>query len=405
MTTNKKGERENDETDGPTPEGGPSSCPNCGVTGYEPTTACRDCGLEPEGHACLESDQGDLLANQSARSSSGRYFAPRFNATVPVNRLDRNARSGTPDHFAYRVCMEARAMFGQARADRWYNNRIFLMLIRPLTEELKAAFKDAGVVPPKDAISSFSRSRKGRKKCPDGLTTKQKISAITIALAWLEDELFSPDATTTEIDQLSTNAGIRKKTVIEAKSAMRKVVQAAVKAGWLQLNPNRRFWRLEAEASRLTHRVFDLVDHLIEEDQREHMRKQITTRVDLMEGDGAHPAFWNTTVAQRWAMATWAAFQASPYLEGNRDDLAGAFHMKAEGLAALVRSKREEALGDQSLGPGSVRTDPKLDRENEDVQLPLFDEREVPEHVRRFLQSGARKPRRTDEDGSSKESQ
>ena len=52
-----------------------------------------------------------------------------------------------------------------------------------------------------------------------------------------------------------------------------------------------------------------------------------------------------------------------------------------------------------------VRTDPKLDRENEDVQLPLFDEREVPEHVKRFLQSGARKPRRTDEDGSSKESQ
>jgi hypothetical protein len=374
-------------------------CPECNTAPYNPQTVCGMCGLEPAGDEIAADDQAGLVADQGARRRGPSPYGPAFDSTVPVNRLDQYARKGVPQHLARDVYECAARLFGRARADRLFANGFVDLFIRPLAShpvaaELASRLRAIKASMPKDPVSSFTRSRTC-KRWPNGLNEEGKVLALTLALALLEDELLAIEQRGTDLQRLLRAHGLERKHVTDAKSCMLKVVQAMVKAELVHKNRlTGRRSRQEIEEERCMMMAHTLVERLVEPRLMKDLEAQIKERVEAMLADDAHPQYRNRTARRRWALATWTAFGAIGYLDGNKDLIASMFGLSPDSLTNTLRTLRAADPHGRALDADQLRIHARLDRRQQRPSYPALEERGLPEHILRML--GDRAPAHED---------
>jgi hypothetical protein len=374
-------------------------CPECNTAPYNPQTVCGMCGLEPAGDEIAADDQAGLVADQGARRRGPSPYGPAFDSTVPVNRLDQYARKGVPQHLARDVYECAARLFGRARADRLFANGFLDLFIRPLAShpvaaELASRLRAIKASMPKDPVSSFTRSRTC-KRWPNGLNEEGKVLALTLALALLEDELLAIEQRGTDLQRLLRAHGLERKHVTDAKSCMLKVVQAMVKAELVHKDRlTGRRSRQEIEEERCMMMAYTLVERLVEPRLMKDLEAQIKERVEAMLADDAHPQYRNRTARRRWALATWTAFGAIGYLDGNKDLIASMFGLSPDSLTNTLRTLRAADPHGRALDADQLRIHARLDRRQQRPSYPALEERGLPEHILRML--GDRAPAHED---------
>jgi hypothetical protein len=374
-------------------------CPECNTAPYNPQTVCGMCGLEPAGDEIAADDQAGLVADQGARRRGPSPYGPAFDSTVPVNRLDQYARKGVPQHLARDVYECAARLFGRARADRLFANGFLDLFIRPLAShpvaaELASRLRAIKASMPKDPVSSFTRSRTC-KRWPNGLNEEGKVLALTLALALLEDELLAIEQRGTDLQRLLRAHGLERKHVTDAKSCMLKVVQAMVKAELVHKDRlTGRRSRQEIEEERCMMMAHTLVERLVEPRLMKDLEAQIKERVEAMLADDAHPQYRNRTARRRWALATWTAFGAIGYLDGNKDLIASMFGLSPDSLTNTLRTLRAADPHGRALDADQLRIHARLDRRQQRPSYPALEERGLPEHILRML--GDRAPAHED---------
>ncbi len=365
-------------------------CPECNTAPYNPQTVCGMCGLEPAGDEIAADDQAGLVADQGARRRGPSPYGPAFDSTVPVNRLDQYARKGVPQHLARDVYECAARLFGRARADRLFANGFLDLFIRPLAShpvaaELASRLRAIKASMPKDPVSSFTRSRTC-KRWPNGLNEEGKVLALTLALALLEDELLAIEQRGTDLQRLLRAHGLERKHVTDAKSCMLKVVQAMVKAELVHKDRlTGRRSRQEIEEERCMMMAYTLVERLVEPRLMKDLEAQIKERVEAMLADDAHPQYRNRTARRRWALATWTAFGAIGYLDGNKDLIASMFGLSPDSLTNTLRTLRAADPHGRALDADQLRIHARLDRRQQRPSYPALEERGLPEHILRML--------------------
>ncbi len=365
-------------------------CPECNTAPYNPQTVCGMCGLEPAGDEIAAGDQAGLVADQGARRRGPSPYGPAFDSTVPVNRLDQYARKGVPQHLARDVYECAARLFGRARADRLFANGFLDLFIRPLAShpvaaELASRLRAIKASMPKDPVSSFTRSRTC-KRWPNGLNEEGKVLALTLALALLEDELLAIEQRGTDLQRLLRAHGLERKHVTDAKSCMLKVVQAMVKAELVHKDRlTGRRSRQEIEEERCMMMAHTLVERLVEPRLMKDLEAQIKERVEAMLADDAHPQYRNRTARRRWALATWTAFGAIGYLDGNKDLIASMFGLSPDSLTNTLRTLRAADPHGRALDADQLRIHARLDRRQQRPSYPALEERGLPEHILRML--------------------
>jgi len=387
----------------PTEAGGnlEQRCPECNDAPYNPLEMCPMCGLEPAGDEIAADDQTGLVADQGARRRGPSPYGPAFDSTVPLNRLDQFARKGVPQHLARDVYECAARLFGRARADRLFANGFLDLFIRPLAShpvaaELQSRLRAVKASMPKDPVSSFTRSRRCNR-WPNGLNEEGKVIALTLALALLEDELLAIEQRGTDLQRLLRAHGLERKHVTDAKSCMLKVVRAMVKAELVHKDRlTGRRSRLEIEEERCMMMANTLVERLVEQRLMKDLEAQIKERVEAMLADDAHPQYRNRTARRRWALATWTAFGAIGYLDGNKDLIASMFGLSPDSLTNTLRTLRAADPHGRALDADQLRIHARLERRQQRPSYPAFEHRGLPEHILRML--GDRAPAHEDAD-------
>jgi len=365
-------------------------CPECNDAPYNPQEMCRMCGLEPAGDEIAADDQTGLVADQGARRRGPSPYGPAFDSTVPLNRLDQYARKGVPQHLARDVYECAARLFGRARADRLFANGFLDLFIRPLAShpvaaELQSRLRAIKATMPKDPVSSFTRSRTC-KRWPNGLNEEGKVIALTLALALLEDELLAIEQRGTDLQRLLRAHGLERKHVTDAKSCMLKVVQAMVKAELVHEDRlTGRRSRQEVEEERCMMMANTLVERLVEQRLLKDLEAQIKERVEAMLADDAHPQYRNRTARRRWALATWTAFGAIGYLDGNQEVIASMFGLSPDSLTNSLRTLRAADPHGRALDADQLRIHARLDRRQQRPSYPALEDRGLPEHILRML--------------------
>ena len=365
-------------------------CPECNDAPYNPEEMCRMCGLEPAGDEIAADDQAGLVADQGARRRGPSPYGPAFDSTVPVNRLDQYARKGVPKHLARDVYECAARLFGRARADRLFANGFLDLFIRPLAShpvaaELQSRLRAVKASMPKDPVSSFTRSRTCRR-WPNGLNEEGKVIALTLALALLEDELLAIEQRGTDLQRLLRAHGLERKHVTDAKSCMLKVVRAMVKAELVHKDRlTGRRSRQEVEEERCMMMANTLVERLVEQRLLKDLEAQIKERVEAMLADDAHPQYRNRTARRRWALATWTAFGAIGYLDGNQEVIASMFGLSPDSLTNTLRTLRAADPHGRALDADQLRIHARLDRRQQRPSYPALEDRGLPEHILRML--------------------
>jgi len=365
-------------------------CPECNDAPYNPQEMCRMCGLEPAGDEIAADDQTGLVADQGARRRGPSPYGPAFDSTVPLNRLDQYARKGVPQHLARDVYECAARLFGRARADRLFANGFLDLFIRPLAShpvaaELQSRLRAIKATMPKDPVSSFTRSRTC-KRWPNGLNEEGKVIALTLALALLEDELLAIEQRGTDLQRLLRAHGLERKHVTDAKSCMLKVVQAMVKAELVHKDRlTGRRSRQEVEEERCMMMANTLVERLVEQRLLKDLEAQIKERVEAMLADDAHPQYRNRTARRRWALATWTAFGAIGYLDGNQEVIASMFGLSPDSLTNSLRTLRAADPHGRALDADQLRIHARLDRRQQRPSYPALEDRGLPEHILRML--------------------
>jgi len=365
-------------------------CPECNDAPYNPQEMCRMCGLEPAGDEIAADDQTGLVADQGARRRGPSPYGPAFDSTVPLNRLDQYARKGVPQHLARDVYECAARLFGRARADRLFANGYLDLFIRPLAShpvaaELQSRLRAIKATMPKDPVSSFTRSRTC-KRWPNGLNEEGKVIALTLALALLEDELLAIEQRGTDLQRLLRAHGLERKHVTDAKSCMLKVVQAMVKAELVHKDRlTGRRSRQEVEEERCMMMANTLVERLVEQRLLKDLEAQIKERVEAMLADDAHPQYRNRTARRRWALATWTAFGAIGYLDGNQEVIASMFGLSPDSLTNSLRTLRAADPHGRALDADQLRIHARLDRRQQRPSYPALEDRGLPEHILRML--------------------
>jgi hypothetical protein len=376
------------------PQAEEQRCPECNDAPYDPLAMCRMCGLEPAGDEVCVEDQGGIVATQGARRRGPSPYGPAFDSTIPLNRLDQFARNGVPKHLARDVYECAVRLFGRARADRLFANGFLDLFIRPLVShpvaaELNARLRGKNASMPKDPVSSFSRSRRNGRRL-NGLSQERKVIALTLALALMEDELLAIEQQGTSLQGLLRNSGLAMEHVIEAKKRMNKVLMALVK---VELVDTARFTgrgsQQDVEEDRCMMMAHTLVEQLAEPRFHASLKAQIKERVEAMLADDAHPQYCNRTPRRRWALATWAAFGAIGYLDGNETVIATMFGMSAESLKNSMRTMRASDPKGRALDADQLRIHARVDRQQNGPTYPALEERGFPENILRMLRDHA----------------
>jgi hypothetical protein len=380
-------------------------CPECNATPYNPQTVCGMCGLEPAGEEIAAEDQAGLMVDQGARRRGPSPYGPAFDSTVPLNKLDQYARKGVPQHLARDVYECANRLFGRARADRLFANGFLDLFIRPLSShrvaaELESRLRVVKASMPKDPVSSFTRSRKC-KRWPNGLNEEGKVIALTLALALLEDELLAIEQRGTDLQCLLLAHGLDKKHVIDAKLCMLKVVRALVKADLVHEDRlTGRRSRQEIEEERCMMLSYTLVERLVEKRLLEDLEAQIKERVEAMLADDAHPQYRNRTALRRWALATWTAFGAIGYLDGNQDVIAEMFGLTPDSLTNTLRTLRAADPHGHALDADQLRIHARLDRRQQRPSYPALEDRGLPENILRVLGNRAPSHEEPEDEGT-----
>ena len=383
-------------------------CPECNDAPYNPEEMCRMCGLEPAGDEIAADDQAGLVADQGARRRGPSPYGPAFDSTVPVNRLDQYARKGVPKHLARDVYECAARLFGRARADRLFANGFLDLFIRPLAShpvaaELQSRLRAVKASMPKDPVSSFTRSRTCRR-WPNGLNEEGKVIALTLALALLEDELLAIEQRGTDLQRLLRAHGLERKHVTDAKSCMLKVVQAMVKAELVHKDRlTGRRSKQEIEEERCMMMANTLVERLVEQRLMKDLEAQIKERVEAMLADDAHPQYRNRTARRRWALATWTAFGAIGYLDGNKDLIASMFGLSPDSLTNTLRTLRAADPHGRALDADQLRIHARLDRRQQRPSYPALEHRGLPEHILRMLGDHAPAHKDAEDEGTDSE--
>ena len=384
-------------------------CPECNDAPYNPEEMCRMCGLEPAGDEIAADDQAGLVADQGARRRGPSPYGPAFDSTVPVNRLDQYARKGVPKHLARDVYECAARLFGRARADRLFANGFLDLFIRPLAShpvaaELQSRLRAVKASMPKDPVSSFTRSRTCRR-WPNGLNEEGKVIALTLALALLEDELLAIEQRGTDLQRLLRAHGLERKHVTDAKSCMLKVVQAMVKAELVHKDRlTGRRSKQEIEEERCMMMANTLVERLVEQRLMKDLEAQIKERVEAMLADDAHPQYRNRTARRRWALATWTAFGAIGYLDGNQEVIASMFGLSPDSLTNTLRTLRAADPHGRALDADQLRIHARLDRRQQRPSYPALEDRGLPEHILRMLGNRAPANEEPGDEGTGSES-
>ncbi len=383
-------------------------CPECNDASYNPQEMCRMCGLEPAGDEIAADDQTGLVVDQGARRRGPSPYGPAFDSTVPLNRLDQYARKGVPQHLARDVYECAARLFGRARADRLFANGFLDLFIRPLAAhpvavELESRLRAIKATMPKDPVSSFTRSRKC-KRWPNGLNEEGKVIALTLALALLEDELLAIEQRGTDLQRLLRAHSLDKKHVTDAKSCMLKVVQAMVKAELVHEDRlTGRRSRQEVEEERCMMMANTLVERLVEQRLLKDLEAQIKERVEAMLADDAHPQYRNRTARRRWALATWTAFGAIGYLDGNQEVIASMFGLSPDSLTNSLRTLRAADPHGRALDADQLRIHARLDRRQQRPSYPALEHRGLPEHILRMLGDHAPAHKDAEDEGTDSE--
>ena len=379
-------------------------CPECNDAPYNPQEMCRMCGLEPAGDEIAAGDQAGLVADQGARRRGPSPYGPAFDSTVPLNRLDQYARKGVPQHLARHVYVCATGLFGRARADRFFGNGFLDLFIRPLVDhpvaaELEARLPAKNATMPKDPVSSFSRSRKNGQR-PNGLSDERKVVALTLALALVEDELLAVEQQGTDLQRLLRNNDLEIEHVIEAKKCMSKVLMALVKVGLVDTSRfTGRRSKQEIEEERCMMMAHTLVEQLAETRFHASLKDQIQERVEAMLAVDAHPQYCNRTPRRRWALATWAAFGAIGYLDGNETVIATMFGMNAESLKNSMRTLRAADPRGRALDADQLHIHSRVDRQQR-PSYPALEDRGLPENILRVLGNRAPSHEEPEDEGT-----
>jgi len=128
-----------------------------------------------------------------------------------------------------------------------------------------------------------------------------------------------------------------------------------------------------------------LVERLVEPRLMKDLEAQIKERVEAMLADDAHPQYRNRTARRRWALATWTAFGAIGYLDGNKDLIASMFGLSPDSLTNTLRTLRAADPHGRALDADQLRIHARLDRRQQRPSYPALEDRGLPEHILRML--------------------
>ena len=142
--------------------------------------------------------------------------------------------------------------------------------------------------------------------------------------------------------------------------------------------------------------AYTLVERLVEQRLLKDLEAQIKERVEAMLAEDAHPQYRNRTPRRRWALATWTAFGAIGYLDGNKDLIASMFGLSPDSLTNTLRTLRAADPHGRALDADQLRIHARLERRQQRPSYPALEDRGLPEYILRML--GDRAPAHEDAD-------